>query len=579
MMKLKHTALIAAAALLLGCAATAPVRNTPPCRSDLLAALGNGAQADEDAGDAEPGDAPQSPNQTLLDAALEKCRTSTDLWEKGDIEGALEELDAAYILVLEIKKDEDPNILQQKEDLRFTIAKKILAIYTSRFNAANGYKKEIPLVLNAHVKKAIASFQGPERNSFLDAYRRSGRYRPFIVEELKKEGLPEELSWLPLIESGFKVKALSNARALGMWQFIASTGYKVGLERNEWIDERMDPLKSTKRAIAYLKELHSMFGDWSTALAAYNCGEGAVLKAIRTQKIDYLDNFWDLYKRLPCETASFYPRFLAVVHIVSAPAKFGFTLPEADKEIAVEEVSIDKQLHIETIARTIDVTFQDLKKLNPELRKDVTPPLPYAINVPAGKSKILLTKLSDIPLWVPPVPSYILHKLRPGDTVSSLALKYNTSEKGIFKMNRMRSDQLLIAGELLKIPTGRVRQAEEAKEPRHSTVVKDNMIEYVVKAGDTIWDIADNFNTSVRVIQSLNQLETTGLSAGQVLYVTENPDSLQKLKTVPYTVKKGDSPATIARRYKMKLKEFLRLNKLSKNSVLMPGQMLLIKAR
>jgi membrane-bound lytic murein transglycosylase D len=152
--------------------------------------------------------------------------------------------------------------------------------------------------MNPDVQKEISSFQGMERDSFVAAYQRSGIYRSDIMKEIKKAGIPEELFWLPLVESLFKINAYSSARALGLWQFIPSTGYKFGLSRDEWIDERMDVQKSTKAAIAYLKELHNMFGDWLTALAAYNCGEGRVLRVISSQHINYLDSFWDLYRKL-----------------------------------------------------------------------------------------------------------------------------------------------------------------------------------------------------------------------------------------------------------------------------------------
>ena len=230
----------------------------------------------------------------------------------------------AYALILGISDQENPDIQQQKEDLRFLISKRILEIYASRNIVVNGNHDAIPLDINSHVQREIDSFtKGHEKKFFLAAYRRSGRYRPMIIAKLRQAGLPEELSWLPLIESGYKVNALSKARALGMWQFIPSTGYKFGLKRNKYIDERLDPVKSTDAAIAYMKEMHQMFGDWATVLAGYNCGEGRVSRVIRTQNINYLDNFWDLYQRLPRETARYVPRFLATLHIVKDPAKYG----------------------------------------------------------------------------------------------------------------------------------------------------------------------------------------------------------------------------------------------------------------
>ena len=280
-------------------------------------------------------------NQDLLDSALEYAQAASDYWDRGDMDNALEALDTAYFLILNVKTNDDADLLQQKEDLRFTISKRIVEINASRFAVAPGDRNSIPLVMNDHVRREIESFKGPERDFFMAAYRRSGKYRPAILRAFKEAGMPPELTWLPLIESGFKVRALSRARALGLWQFIASTGYKFGLERNEWVDDRMDPQQSTRAAIAYLKELHGIFGDWTTALAAYNCGEGTVLRIIRSQKIGYLDNFWDLYDRLPRETASYVPRFIAVVTIMKDPERFGFELPPPDKPLEGEDLFVD----------------------------------------------------------------------------------------------------------------------------------------------------------------------------------------------------------------------------------------------
>ncbi len=238
-------------------------------------------QAADETAPPSPPEPPAMTNQEILDSALEFCQASSDFWERGDLDNAIAALDKAYSLILKVNADEDPVILQQKEDLRITISRRIVEVYASRFTVANGDHKEIPRLMNVHVEKELALFKGRERDFFLASYRRSGKYRPFIVEALREAGLPEELSWLPLIESGFKTNAYSKARALGMWQFIKSTGYKFGLKRTQYIDERMDPEKSTLAAIAYLVELHSIFGDWMTALAGYNCGEGRVLNRIK----------------------------------------------------------------------------------------------------------------------------------------------------------------------------------------------------------------------------------------------------------------------------------------------------------
>ena len=220
-------------------------------------------------------------------------------------------------------------MLQQKEDLRFTISKRIIECYSARFTTTNGFHTEIPVVINKHVEEAWRFSRVRPGISSWNPIKGPGPIALRSFRHSRKQGFPKSLSWLPLIESGFKVRAFSRARALGMWQFIASTGYKFGLKRDRWIDERMDPEKSTKAAIAYLKELHQIFGDWTTALAAYNCGEGTVLRCIQTQKINYLDNFWDLYQKLPRETAFYVPQFLAVLHIINDPEPSWFQPPSS----------------------------------------------------------------------------------------------------------------------------------------------------------------------------------------------------------------------------------------------------------
>ena len=202
--------------------------------------------------------------QDMMENALELLGEADKLWKNGDIEETLDTLDEAYSLIL--NANGDSAIAQEKDDLRLLISQRILAVYSSKRDVLQGKNGEIPLLMNGDVQKEITSFQTVERDSFLAAYERSGMYRSEIVKELKRSGIPEEFFWLPLVESLFKINAYSSARALGLWQFIPSTGYKFGLNRDEWVDERMDVQKSTRAAIAYLKELHGMFGDWLTAL-------------------------------------------------------------------------------------------------------------------------------------------------------------------------------------------------------------------------------------------------------------------------------------------------------------------------
>jgi membrane-bound lytic murein transglycosylase D len=525
-------------------------------------------------------------DQEGLDSALELCQISNEYWEKGDMENALGALDEAYGLILKVSPNQDPNLLQQKEDLRFTISKRIIECYSARFKVANGFHSEIPVVMNRHVEEALEMFKGPLKDFFTEAYARSGRYRPAIVKALKEAGLPEELSWLPFIESGFKVRALSRARALGMWQFIASTGYKYGLKRDKWIDERMDTEKSTRAAIAYLKELHQIFGDWTTALAAYNCGEGTVLRCIQTQRVNYLDNFWDLYQKLPRETAFYVPQFQAVLHIINNPERHGFILPPVEEPLAYEEVMVDKQVHMEDVAKILGVPNTILKDLNPELRHHATPDRRYALKVPAGNGPALLAQLKDLPAWSSPVPVYEIHRVRRGDTLPMLARKYGTSVNEIKAANGFRRGNRLKVGAKIKIPTletaGYRNQKPRPAAPAIPAKPQGQYATYVVKSGDNLWKIASQFNTTTNVLQSINILENSELQIGQTLKVpaaSPAPRSVQVINpTAQYTVQEGDSPFVIAQKHQMDLSDLLDINRLTPRSVIFPGQVLLLKA-
>ena len=517
-------------------------------------------------------------NQELVDSALEFCQTSNDYWEQGDLDNAIDALDKAYSLILMVSPDAEPELLQQKEDLRITISKRIVEVYASRFTAANGDHKVIPLVMNRHVERALALFKGREREFFLASYRRSGKYRPAIVKALKEAGLPEELSWLPLIESGFKIRAMSRARALGLWQFIASTGYKFGLKRNTWIDERMDPEKSTRAAIVYLKELHQIFGDWTTVLAAYNCGERRVLNRIKSQRINYLDNFWDLYERLPRETAFYVPKFLAVLHILNDPQAHGFTLPTVDEELRAEEVDINKQVHLKTIAKRLDIDYELLIDLNPELRHHLTPSDPYVLKVPEGKGEILLAKLDDIPVWRSPVPAYVVHRVRYGESLSVIADKYGTSIRAIMNMNGLGRRNYLKVGWKLRIPVKGAKYTHLARPPIQTSQLKGEIVEYMVRKGDSLWLIARRFGTTTKMIRALNHLHTSVLRVGQVLKISPGRRVMKLDRNQTYLVKEGDSPYLIAKQYEIDLSEFLKINNLTPRSTIFPGEIVKIKA-
>jgi membrane-bound lytic murein transglycosylase D len=454
--------------------------------------------------------------QELLDTALALINASQEFWSEGNLEKANEALDEAYTLVLKINTDTYPELVQQREDLRFMISKRILEIYASRYTAVNGNHKEIPLTMNEHVEKEIKRFTGRERKFFVESYKRSGKYMDKILADLKEAGLPEELAWLPLIESGFKIRALSRARALGLWQFIPSTGYKFGLKRDSWIDERLDPDKATAAAIAYMKELHNIFGDWTTVLAAYNCGEGRVMKKIRNQKINYLDNFWDLYQQLPRETARYVPRFLATLHILKDPEKYGFSLDDIDAPVTYETININKPVQLKSVAKKLEISSKVLSDLNPELRHQVTPDSAYSLKVPVGMGETLLASIDEIPKWSPPKNAYVYHRIKKGETLSVIALRYRTSVIKIVRANNIRRKHLIRAGQKLKIPLrGSSVNTDYASSNK---LLPDG--KYRIEKGDSRWLIARKFNTNTKKLKQINNLQSTRLYVGQYLRIT-----------------------------------------------------------
>ncbi len=509
--------------------------------------------------------------QSLMDTALGFYEASQEFWMQGILDKAMEALDQAYELILKVETDSNPDLIQQKDDLRFMISRRILELYTSRYTAVNGNHNAIPLTMNEHVQREINLFKGREKNFFLESYKRSGMYREMMVEALKEAGMPEELSWLPLIESGFKTHALSRARALGLWQFIPSTGYKFGLSRDTWVDERLDPVKATRAAIMYMDELHRIFGDWTTVLAAYNCGEGSVLRVIRTQRINYLDNFWDLYEMLPRETARYVPRFLAVLHILNDPGKYGISLPEPEMPIPYETVTIGKQVRMKDVAKKLEISYQELSSLNPELRQGATPSGNYTLKVPPGKGEVLLAKIDEIPVWHPPKRAYTYHRVRRGETLSYIAAKYRSSVSAIARANRISRRSIIRVGQRLKIPLGRGAR----RQVRSYELLPGG--KYRVRRGDSLWLIAKKFNTDVRTLQQRNNLKSATLSVGQVLKITDNAEvasySGKSASDSRYRVKKGDSLWLIAEKFGTDTRTLQRLNGL-RSTVIHVGQVL-----
>jgi len=358
-----------------------------------------------------------------------------------------------------------------------------------------------------------------------------------------------------MIESWFKIRAYSRARALGLWQFIASTGYRYGLKRDRWIDERMDPEKATQAAVKYLKELHSWFGDWTTALAAYNCGESRVRRIINAQHINYLDNFWDLYPMLPHETSRFVPRFIATILIINDPEKYEMDLPALDPPIKYASIEVSRPIKLASFSNKLGLPDDEIADLNPELRYKSTPDHNYTLKVPYDHQEEAAAAVNSLSRWIPPEATYVIHYVRRGETVSQIASRHRTSP-----------------GQRLKVPS---QGGGNYSSSRSLDLTKEgNKLIYKVKRGDSLYLIANSFSTTIQKIKSLNSLKSNNLAIGQKLIIQNGTPEGSTF----YIVKSGDSPYLIANKYGMNLNVLLKLNGLSSRSKIYPGQKLLITA-
>ncbi len=451
----------------------------------------------------------------LLEDAFSAYEEAQAALEREDMDGALAKLDEAYGLLIRMAIPADSPLFQEKNDLRLLVAQRIQKISAFRTTLASPVNGSIPLVENQWVAREIKSFQTVERRGFEESYRKSGQYMDMILAELRKAGLPEHLAWIPVIESGFKPRALSRARALGMWQFVRSTGYRYGLKQDKYVDERMDPAKSTRAAIQYMIELHDMFGDWTTAIAAYNCGEGQVQRVIRAQKVDYFDSFWDIFANLPFETARHVPRFIATLLIVGDPAKYGFQLPTPDPPVRFDTVRVNAAVKLATLSQNLGLDQAVLVGLNSELRHDSTPNYPYDLRVPAGYGDECLACIASLPQYIPPDVVTDRHTVRSGDTLGAIARRYRTSVDAIKRLNGLRSN-LIRVGQVLRVPS---RGGVEAPPAAAPAAKSGETVTYTVRNGDNLFQIAKNHRTTVEAIKAANSLSSDILSVGQKLVI------------------------------------------------------------
>ena len=301
------------------------------------------------------------------------------------------------------------------------------------------------------VKKNITLFTERIREKFSLWLSRSGKYLELMQGILKEKDVPEEIVFLPLIESGFNPYAYSPARAVGYWQFIASTAKRYGLEINWWRDERRDPVKSTVAAANYLNDLYDMFGSWNLAMAAYNAGEGKILKALNKSKTD---DYWSLLNTsyIRSETKDYVPKFIAASLIANSPQNFGFENLEYHLPLNYDEVTIKLPVDLDVIAECAETSVETIKELNPELRRWCTPPdVPeYTLRVPAGEKDLFLENLSQIA--EEKLFSMDIYKAKKGDTFKKISKRTGVPVQVILELNSLEKIIPLKIGTKINLP-------------------------------------------------------------------------------------------------------------------------------
>lgn len=413
------------------------------------------------------------------------------------------------------------------------------------------------------------------------------RAKPFlhlIVEKIEQNNLPLELVLLPIVESAFDPFAYSHGRAAGMWQFIPSTGKRFGMKQSWWYDGRRDVIASTDGAIAYLKYLNKMFdGDWLHALAAYNSGEGRVQRAIkRNKKAGKPTDFWSL--DLPKETRAYVPKLLALGDILANVDQYNFNWPEIVNAPLTRVVDISEQIDLALAADLAGLTLKELHTLNSGFNRWATDPKgPHRLLIPIDKAdnfELALNQLDDKDRL-----NWVRHKVKSGDSLLKLAKQYHTRSDVIQQVNDMSGNMIRIGDHIL-VPVALMsldKYSLSQEQRLASTQSKKRsgfQLKHTVKSGDTIWDLSREYKVDMRSLAKWNGMAPTDpLRPGKelVIWVKQASASQQNdavIRSLTYTVRKGDSLARIASKFNVRIADLKRWNQSKLSKYLQPGQKL-----
>jgi len=407
---------------------------------------------------------------------------------------------------------------------------------------------DIDIPLNGRVLQYVQLFSGRLKSYLEDGLSRGVQYLPMIQEVFRAEGLPLDLAYVPLIESAFKPSALSKAKAKGIWQFMRGTALENGLQHDWYIDERADPEKATRAAAKYLTTLHNMFGDWHLALASYNGGPGRVQRAVKRSK---RTDFWQLSassRYLPRETRDYVPLILAAIVIARNPAQYGLAIVEPELP-QTERVTVYGPIDLRKVAEWAGVPAEAIQDLNPELRRWTTPvrATDYTLTVPQGTGARILAAMGTAE--PEDLVSFNRYTVKKGETIQTIAKKLKVSRTDLAEANYLSTKARLDAGQQLIIPRAPTTMlaartdtpAPVAESRSVDAVVASNVrppvvqnasaasgvtrLTHRVKRGETLFSIANLYQTTVAALKQWNRISGSAIKIGQRLTIVRSTGS------------------------------------------------------